>query len=82
MSVDPAWVVAGLMLVSNVGLSAYTLNKNGKSESKWKGQMEERVENAEKQHDTCRSEMSTAIQGIDKKIGDLHSRLTKAQGAE
>ena len=81
MIVEPAWIAAGLMLFSQVGIATYTLNRNGKSEAKWKGMIEERLDNVERQHETCRKEITESVSNISKQIRELHARVTKSQGA-
>lgn len=80
--IDPAWVAAGLMFTSSAGLSAYQLLKNGKAHAEWKGHVDESLEQLEKREDECRSEMREDIKDIKNKMGDLHKRVTKSQGAE
>ena len=68
--IDPAWVAAGLMFTSQVGLSVYTITRNGKASAEWKGQTQARVDALE-----------NSVAEIKTDIKTIAERVTESQGA-
>jgi hypothetical protein len=59
-----AWVVAGAMIISNIGILLFALKRFDRERSEANGRLNEKLKNLEESSDKCSSGIETVSQSI------------------